>query len=556
MEKRLILAFAISFLVMIIWSYLYVPKKGQNISGTEGTQEETKQGVSESITTRATTALVPPAPEAETVVASMNPPEEKEVVIDTPLYSAIFSNKGASIKGFILKRYRATKEPDSLNIELINLKDDDKHSFSIGFDDGSNGEGERPFYSVSEESVTLADGAAPKELTFKCLRPDGVEIDQTFRFYPDRYDIDIFITINNHSGTPSKGNINAYLRNLPAQRRNFSYSFTGAALLLDDKLNEIKTKKMKEDKLLSGRIGWIAYEDDYFITAVIPEEQKEGSFIGRLSSSGIVEVVYIAPSNIVRPLEKVSSGFTLYMGPRDLELLKKTGKELDKAINFGLWNIIAKPLHFLLRYFYGFVHNYGVSIVILTVLIKIIFWPLSHKSYKSMKEMQKLQPLMAKIREKYKDDREQMQRELMGLYKTYKVNPMGGCLPILIQIPVFFALYRILANSIELRHAPFMLWITDLSAPDRLLNFSFSIPFMSPPYGIPVLTLLMGASMFVQQKMSPAPGDPSQAKVMMYLPVIFIVMFINLPSGLVLYWLTNNVISILQQYRMLKMTAQ
>jgi YidC/Oxa1 family membrane protein insertase len=173
-----------------------------------------------------------------------------------------------------------------------------------------------------------------------------------------------------------------------------------------------------------------------------------------------------------------------------------------------------------------------------------------------MKEMQKLQPLMAKIREKYKDDKEQMQRELVGLYKTYKVNPMGGCLPILIQIPVFFALYRILANSIELRQAPFMLWITDLSAPDRLLNFSFSIPFMSPPYGIPVLTLLMGASMFIQQKMSPAPGDPAQAKVMMYLPIIFIVMFINLPSGLVLYWLTNNVISILQQYRMLKMTAQ
>jgi YidC/Oxa1 family membrane protein insertase len=555
MEKRLILAFALSFLIMIIWSYLYVPKKGQNISGTKGTQEETKQGVPESITTRATTALVLPAPEAETVMESINPSEEKEVLVDTPLYNATFSNKGASIKGFRLKKYRVTKDPDSPNIELMNLKDD-KYSFSIGFDDGSDGEGERPFYSVSEESVTLADGAAPKELTFKCLRSDGVEIDQTFRFYPDRYDIDIFIAISNHSGTPSKGNINAYLRNLPAQRRSFTYSFTGAALLLDEKLNEIKTKKMKEDKLLSGRIGWIAYEDDYFITAVIPEEQKEGSFIGRLTSSGIVEVAYIAPSNAVRPLEKVSSGFTLYMGPRDLELLKKTGKELDKAIDFGLWNIIAKPLHFLLRYFYGFVHNYGVSIIILTVLIKIIFWPLSHKSYKSMKEMQKLQPLMAKIREKYKDDREQMQRELMGLYKTYKVNPMGGCLPILIQIPVFFALYRILANSIELRQAPFMLWITDLSAPDRLLNFSFSIPFMSPPYGIPVLTLLMGASMFIQQKMSPAPGDPAQAKVMMYLPIIFIVMFINLPSGLVLYWLTNNVISILQQYRMLKMTAQ
>ena len=166
-----------------------------------------------------------------------------------------------------------------------------------------------------------------------------------------------------------------------------------------------------------------------------------------------------------------------------------------------------------------------------------------------MKEMQKLQPLMAKIREKYKNNKEQMNKELMGLYKTYKVNPMGGCLPMLIQMPVFFALFRILGSSIELRHAPFFLWINDLSAPDRLFNFQFQVPFMSPPYGIPVLTLLMGASMFLQQKMTPTPGDPSQAKIMMFLPIIFTFMFINFPSGLVLYWLTNNILSIGQQYR-------
>jgi YidC/Oxa1 family membrane protein insertase len=554
MEKRLILAFALSFLVLIIWSYLFVPKQGQKVSSTEGMQEETKGGVTEPITSQATTALVPPGPKAETAMVTIPQVEEKEILIDTPLYSATFSNKGASIKGFRLKKYRVTNDPDSPNIELINLNDD-KHSFSIGFEDGLNHEGERPFYSISEESVTLTDGAAPKDLIFKCLRDDGVAIDQIFRFYPDKYDIDIFITISNHSETPSEGNISAYLRNLPPKKRSFSYSFSGASLLLNDELNEIKPKKMKEDKLFSGRIGWFAYEDDYFISAVIPEDQKEGTFIGSLSSSGIIEVVYIAQSTVIRPLERVSSVFTLYMGPRDLEILKQTGKNLDQAINFGFWDIIAKPLHFLLRYFNRFVHNYGVSIIILTILIKIIFWPLTHKSFKSMKEMQKLQPLMAKIREKYKGDREQMQRELMGLYKTYKVNPMGGCLPILIQIPVFFALYRILANSIELRHTPFILWITDLSAPDRLLNFSFSIPFMSPPYGIPVLTLLMGASMYIQQKMSPAPGDPAQAKVMMYLPIIFIVMFINLPSGLVLYWLTNNILSIMQQYRMLKRTT-
>ena len=169
-----------------------------------------------------------------------------------------------------------------------------------------------------------------------------------------------------------------------------------------------------------------------------------------------------------------------------------------------------------------------------------------------MKEMQKLQPRMAKIREKYKNNKAQLNKEMMGLYKTYKVNPMGGCLPMIIQLPVFFALFRILGSAIELRQAPFMLWIKDLSAPDRLFNFPFSIPFMQPPYGIPVLTLLMGASMFLQQKMTPTPGDPMQAKIMMFLPLIFTFMFINFPSGLVLYWFVNNILSIGQQYRIHK----
>ena len=156
---------------------------------------------------------------------------------------------------------------------------------------------------------------------------------------------------------------------------------------------------------------------------------------------------------------------------------------------------------------------------------------------------------MAGIREKHKDDKKRLNEEMMGLYKIYKINPMGGCLPMIVKIPVFFALFRILGSCIELRHAPFMLWITDLSAPGRLFSFSFKIPFMAPPYGIPVLTLLMGASMFIQQKMTPTPGDPAQAKIMMFLPLIFTFMFINFPSGLVLYWLVNNILSIGQQYR-------
>ncbi|MGD9097470.1 MAG: membrane protein insertase YidC, partial [Desulfobacterales bacterium] len=178
-----------------------------------------------------------------------------------------------------------------------------------------------------------------------------------------------------------------------------------------------------------------------------------------------------------------------------------------------------------------------------------------NKSYKSMSEMKRMQPLMAEIREKYKDDKKKMNEEMMGLYRTYKINPMGGCLPMLVQLPVFLALYNMLYGAIELRHAPFIGWINDLSSPDRLFSFGFSIPFMEPPYGIPVLTVIMGATMFLQQKMSPPPGDPAQAKIMLFLPLIFTFIFINFPAGLVLYWLVNNILSIAQQYYVQKKYA-
>ena len=237
--------------------------------------------------------------------------------------------------------------------------------------------------------------------------------------------------------------------------------------------------------------------------------------------------------------------YALYFGPRDIGILKSLNLQLEKAVNFGFFDIVSKPLLWVLIFFNGYLHNYGWAIILLTILVKIVFWPLTHKSYKSMKDMQKLQPKMAKIREKHKDNREQMNQEMMALYKTYKVNPMGGCLPMVIQIPVFFALYSLLGYAIELRHAPFLLWINDLAAPDRL-PIGVPIPYVGE--GIPVLTLLMGASMFIQQKMTPTTGDPTQAKIMLFLPVVFTFMFINFAAGLVLYWLVNNVLSIGQQY--------
>jgi len=206
--------------------------------------------------------------------------------------------------------------------------------------------------------------------------------------------------------------------------------------------------------------------------------------------------------------------------------------KLDKSINLGWFGIIAKPLLIILKFFYSFTRNYGVAIILLTFLIKIIFHPLSIKSFKSMKEMQRLQPMIKEIKEKYKNDKERMNKEVMELYKRYRVNPLGGCLPMLIQFPVFIALYNALLNSIELRHTPFILWIKDLSAKD-------------PYYVTPII---MGVTMLIQQRMTPHTGDPTQEKIMYIMPIVFTIMFLNFPSGLVLYWLVNNILSIGQQY--------
>jgi YidC/Oxa1 family membrane protein insertase len=208
-------------------------------------------------------------------------------------------------------------------------------------------------------------------------------------------------------------------------------------------------------------------------------------------------------------------------------------------MNLGWFGPISLLLLRIMNFSHRLTGNYGVDIILLTCLVKIVFWPLTQKSFKSMREMQKLQPEMQKLREKYKDDAKQMNTEIMELYKRHKVNPLGGCLPMVLQIPVFFGLYQLLANIIQLRHAPFVLWIHDLSAPERLDVMG---------YGIPVLTLLLGASMFLQQKMAPPAGDPTQQKIMMFMPLIFTFMFIGFPAGLTLYWLTNNVLTIAQQY--------
>ena len=287
------------------------------------------------------------------------------------------------------------------------------------------------------------------------------------------------------------------------------------------------------------------------MTGVIPEK-NEGITLTLSAEGEKTRSLLIGAEDVIPAKGHLQYNYQAYFGPKKMATLKEAGHDLERIVNFGWFDKLARPVLYLLNFLYSYVGNYGIAIILVTILIKILFWPIAQKGLKSMKNMQKIQPKMAKLKEKYKDDKARLNEEMMGLYKTYKVNPLGGCLPMLLQIPVFFALYKVLLQAIELRHAPFMLWITDLSAPDRLM-IGIDIPYLG---GIPVLTLLMGGSMFLQQKMTPSSPDPTQAKIMMFLPVIFTFMFLNFASGLVLYWLVNNLLSIGQQYMINKSTAK
>jgi YidC/Oxa1 family membrane protein insertase len=313
----------------------------------------------------------------------------------------------------------------------------------------------------------------------------------------------------------------------------------GPATFAQDKLTEEKIKDLAGQGKSYSAPQWSGFADKYFLSAVMAQGGSITSAAVRSTPRGILENTITAPELSLNPGETKAVAYRLYFGPKDLDILKAQGNSLERAIDLGWFAMLAKPLLQSLKFFYKYVHNYGIAIIIITVILKIIFYPLTHSSYKSMKEMQKLQPKMAELREKFKNDRDAMNKAIMELYQTHKVNPVGGCLPMIVQIPVFFALYKALMFSIELRHAPFMLWIQDLAGKD-------------PYYVTPII---MGITMVIQQKMTPSQMDPMQQKMMMALPVVFTFMFLNFPSGLVLYWLVNNVLTIIQQYYINKSIA-
>jgi YidC/Oxa1 family membrane protein insertase len=542
-QARLVIAIALSLFVFILWNFFFAEKK-ENQPPKQAQEKQQKTDDKPNILKKEQIVAKKTSLPAKIPALPLKP--SRTVTIKTPLYMVKISEKGAVFKSYVLKNYRETTDADSPLLEMI-PPDISEGTIRLGFAGNSISGLDDAVFSADIDGDSVDVTHKSKEIPFVWTSPQGVTIEKKFLFSPESYMIDLAVTIKNVSGETLRDSIVLSLAQ-PAEVKESRYGFTGPSALINDKLTQIKTKKIKDKNIYTGNIKWVAVQNRYFMSAIIPDDPVDGGMHLYVDDKVLINR-YVRPEMVMDSGTQHAFKYKLFFGPKSMRILKGLDYDLVKAVHFGMFDIIAKPCVWIMNFIYDhFIPNYGVAIIMLTLFTKIILWPLGNKSYKSMAEMKKIQPLMAEIKEKYKDDKKRMNEEVMGLYKTYKVNPMGGCLPMVAQIPIFFALYRMLYEAIELRHAPFFWWINDLSAPDRLFRFDISIPFMQPPYGIPVLTIIMGASMFLQQKMSPPMGDAAQAKMMMLMPLVFTVMFINFSSGLVLYWLVNNIISMAQQY--------
>jgi len=547
MDKRTFLAIALSLILLMGYQYFFQKPHVQPPVETTQNADDTVAGtgnVSGEVTGERNDAGQPVILRQKTLTEQgKNEGEgaEKDIVVEGPLYIAVFSSRGAGVKSFKLKNYRKDMSKDSPLVELVDIGGNTNYPLTTTFPESSIDIPVDVLYESSLDSIDFTDGVNSKELVFSWSYPGEIRVDKIYTFYPDKYSFDLEVRLTNLSGTTINENaLIEWNRYVDPSKKTDRYSHAGPVSYVKNKVVSTKVKKLGAKEFSGPDVSWGGFETKYFIAAMIPEQPSLTNFIVSKDSKDMVSAALQGPKNIIPAGQSGTFRYVLYVGPKEYAGLEAQNVGLENSVDLGSWiKWLAIPLIKALKWIDNYVHNYGVAIIILTILVKILFWPLGNISYRSMKGMQKLQPQMKKLQEKYKDDKARLQQETMALYKANKVNPMSGCFPMLIQLPVFFGLYRALLYSIELRHAPFIFWIQDLSAKD-------------PYYITPII---MGATMFLQQKMSPQPGgNEMQAKMMLWMPVIFTFLFLNFPSGLVIYWLFNNVLSIGQQYYVNKRT--
>lgn len=541
MEKRVIIFLIVSLAVIIGYDFLLkemglVPPPGptQEVSTTDRSNPADKAPASERVSASSghpagASSVESSAPvlSAPSVTGTVN--EEHTIEIDTELFRAKFSNRGAVITSWELKKYTTTAENGTQPVQLIYSGGKFKGPLSLITNDSTvTKDLGNALYHVTQDASRL-DGTHPVgHVTFRYHDAERrLDVEKELTFHHDSYVVDIIIRTQ---GVIAPVDVTLGTNFGIVEWGEGFIGLMGSASLVDDKVLKETPDGEAERR---GDVKWSAIQDKYFLSVLMPQQasaalaKKEGD---KLVSAGV---------RFATPANGSSMVMQLFAGPKEYDTLKSFNVGLEDTIDFGWfvfgsWGLVkavAKPIFYVLRFLYEFTHNYGITIILLTLAIKLMFVPLQYKSYKSMKKMQVIQPKVLALQNKLKDDRERLNKELIKLYKDHKVNPVGGCLPMILQMPVFVALFNILYMTIDLRQAPFMLWIQDLSVQD-------------PYYVFPIL---MGASMVIQQKITPTTMDPMQAKIMLFLPVFMTFLFVNFPAGLVLYWLTNNVLTITQQ---------
>lgn len=471
------------------------------------------------------------------------PAPGRDLTVDSPLYEAVFYTGGGPLRSFKLKKFQTGLAPDS---PLVNMVDERTAAVApLGLVINSQPSWSTGQWSLDSGEQNLKLDAGQQGALRLVGVVDNLRVVRELTFNADSYLIKEKIRLINAGDQPRSVRVSYTVASDASNAAGGRYDSMRVAWDNDGSLSEESSSKTLESTGVqaTGKIYWAGAMSTYFLSAVLPGETNNVTVKGLLQKT-VYRTAVEEPENLLAPGQEKELTVSYWLGPKDRTQLLAVSDQLAKSIDLGMFSIIAKGLLWLLEFFHNYVHNWGVAIILLTIVIKAVFWPLTAKSYASMEKMKKLQPMMTAIREKYKDNKELMNKEVMALYKTYGVNPASGCVPILIQLPVFFGLYQALLTSIELRHAPFImylpftdkLWLADLSAKD-------------PYYITPVI---MGLTMFLQQRMSPPATDPTQQKIMMFLPLIFTVLFLGFPSGLVIYWLVNNILSIFQQWLMMR----
>lgn len=533
MEKNAILAAVLSLAVLVGWEFFYVrPQQEEALKKKQQTAKREAAKAPAASTPLSPLAPPPHAPKAETLAPApaakpVAAVKETRVRVDVGPAVYEFTNIGAGMTSASLTKYLTDDRKKPIEL-IVGSNPSVRPLFFVG--DEAAGRLNAAAYQVEGADIQLTPSKPEGKLRFVYRDASGLAATKTFTFRYDSYVIGASIETA-RPGTlgpigimwgPRLGGVGG---NTYGGVVEGPMSFVGKDLIYD------APEKGKPVVHPAGT-KWVALQSKYFIAALLPRGGEGGSEVRFLGGEG--EKIEYAAAALLPNKNRSQTALDIFVGPKETARLAKLNASLEESLDYGMFAIVAKPLMYALRLFHGLTGNWGVAIVLLTILIKLVFYPLTQVSMNNMRNMQKLQPKMTQLKEIYKDDKTKMNQEVMALYKEHKVNPMMGCLPMVIQIPVFFGLYNSLLVSIELRQAPFFWWITDLSQQD---------PFH-------VFTILMGASMFLQQKMTPTTADPAQAKMMMMMPVVFTGMFVYypVPVGLVIYWFMNNALSILQQY--------